>query len=112
MIEGDPDDPDNMDKVTRTMFYYSALDSVKAMGIDLSDLRYIPFSNKKDFHIKADTIEYQSTKVPVLEVGATWGDFMGEYGDIRFSKYDQQYDPNNMLKFGDMNKPVNSGNWE
>lgn len=112
IIEGDPDDPDNMDKVTRTMVYYSAIDSINGMGIDIASIRHVPFTEQKDFLIKADTIEYQSTKVPVLEVGTSWGDFMGEYADIKFSKYDQQYDPNNLLKFGDMNKPVNSGNWE
>jgi hypothetical protein len=113
IIEGDPDDPENMDKIIRTKVYFSARDSVNAMGIDMSTLRYVPFTdNKKEFSMSADTIMYQSTKVPVLEVWTSWGTFMGEYADIKFSKYDQQYDPANRIKFGDMYKPVNSGNWE
>ncbi len=112
IIEGDPDDPDNLAKVKRTMVYYSAIDSIRNMGIDLDKIRYIPYTDNKDFMIKADTIEYQSTTVPVVEVGASWGSFMGQYADIKYSKYDQNYDPNNLLKFGDMSKPVDSGNWE
>ena len=111
-IIGDPDDPTNMDKVIRTVSYSSALDSIKAMGIDLMEMRYIPFTDKKQFNIEADTIEYQSTKVNVVQVGTTWKEFMGEYGDIKYQKYDQTYDPKNSFKFGDMSTPSISGNWE
>ncbi|NNE27785.1 MAG: hypothetical protein HKN09_13145 [Saprospiraceae bacterium] len=55
---------------------------------------------------------YQSTLVSVVEVGTRWKEFMGEYGSIRYAKYDNSYDPNRMLKFGDMSAPNLTGNWE
>jgi hypothetical protein len=66
----------------------------------------------QEFQIAADVIEYQSTDVAVVEVGTKWASFMGEYASARFNKYDQKYNPNAMLKFGDLNKPNLSGNWE
>lgn len=111
-IIGDPDDPTNMDKVIRTTTYESAKDSINALGIDLDDMKFIPFTDGKVFDIQADTIEYQSTSVNVVQVSTRWKDFMGDFGDIKFQKYDQNYDPNKIFKFGDMNTPSISGNWE
>lgn len=112
-IIGDPDDPENADKFTKEITYAPAIDSVKAMGINLDSLQFVPFAPAGTvFNIQADTIEYQSTEVFVVEVGTRWKEFMGEYGDARFSKYDKSYDPMKMIKFGDMNSPSISGNWE
>ena len=114
-VIGDPDDPNFTGTITYDTSYTNAIDSVQALGIDLANLRYVPkFSDteKVEFRIAADTIEYQSTNVAVVEVGTPWGSFMGDYADERFSKYDQKYSPNNILKFGDLNKPNLSGNWE
>jgi hypothetical protein len=79
---------------------------------DLTDLPSIPFGEGKSFTIEADTITYQSTLVNVCEVGTRWKDFMGEYASVKFSKYDNSYDPNKRMKFGDMNAPNLSGNWK
>lgn len=111
-IVGDPDDPQNMDKVIRTTTYTMAYDSIKALNINLDSLRYIPFTDGKTFSIQSDDIEYQSTKVNVVEVGTRWVEFMGAYGDIKYQKYDKSYDPNKPFKFGDLNTPSLSGNWE
>ncbi len=111
-ILGDPDDPTNADKFIREISYMPAIDSINTLGLNLDSLRYIPFTNGKMFNIQADTIEYQSTKVNVVEVSTKWKEFMGEYGDKRFAKYDKSYDPEKMFKFGDMNSPSLSGNWE
>lgn len=109
-IIGDPDDVDGTFEIDT--LYFSALDSIQALGINLDSLPYIPYSGQKEFYIKADTLEYQKTVVQVVEVGATKKDFMGKYGDARYAKYDKSYDPNDMLKFGDLNKPTLTGNWE
>lgn len=111
-IIGDPDDPTNADKFQRFVTYTPAIDTIKALKINLDSLRYIPFSNGMSFDIAADTIEYQKTTVSVVEVGTKWKNFMGKYADPKYGKYDSRYDPNKTIKFGDMMKPNISGNWE
>ncbi len=110
-IIGDPDDPNNVDKFERFVTYTMAIDSINAMGIDLETLSLIPFGEGKSFDITADTISYQKTLVPVVEVGTKWKNFMGKYADPRYAKYDSGYDPERVIKFGDMNKPNLSGSW-
>ena len=111
-IIGDPDDPTNADKFQRFITYSPAIDSIRAMGINLDSLQYVPFSNGISFEIAADTIEYQKTTVSVVEVGTKWKNFMGKFADPKYGKYDSRYDPNKTIKFGDMFKPNISGNWE
>ncbi len=107
----DPDDPTNTEKFIRTVTYTAAADSLNSLGIDLTNLSKVPFTENKDFSIEADTVEYQSTNVWVTEVGTKWKDFMGEYSDPKYAKYDSKYDPNVTIKFGDMNKPSLAGSW-
>ncbi len=114
-VIGDPDDPNFTGEIQYDTSYTDAIDSVRAIGMDLAALRYVPQfkdTEQAEFRIAADTIEYQSTTVAVVEVGTAWNTFMGPYSDDRFSKYDQKYSPNNIIKFGDLNKPNLSGNWE
>ncbi len=112
-IMGDPDDPENMDKVIRTTTYSLAYDTIRSLGIDLDKLMIIPFAPQGViFDIMADTLTYQQSKVHVVEVGTRYADFMGEFADAKFSKYDSRYSPNKRLKFGDLTKPNLTGNWE
>ncbi len=113
-VMGDPDDPNfDMDQITYDTSYFPAIDSMIAMGMNLDSLRFVPFTAPGTvFEIQADTIEYQKTKVHVVEVGVIRSKFMGAYGDERFRKYDSRYKPNAFLKFGDMNTPNTAGNWE
>lgn len=112
-VNGDPDDPNFNGVLTYDTTYISAYDSIQSLGIDLADLRYVPFTdNKIQFDIDAQLVPYQSIEVPVVQVGTPWKNFMGEYADIRFSTYDRKYDPNKAIKFGDLSKPNLSGNWE
>lgn len=114
-VIGDPDDPNFSGVITYDTSYTYARDSVRALGMDVQALRYVPqFKDTKltQFQIAADTIEYQSTMVAVVEVGTPWNTFMGDYSSPRFAKYDQKYKPGSMIKFGDLNKPNISGNWE
>jgi hypothetical protein len=110
-IEGDPDDIGNLDKVTRDTIYFSAIDSINALGINLDSLHIVPFSKGDKFTMQADTLTYQSALTNVLEVGTVWKSFMGPYANRKYTKYDKTYEPNARLKFGDMNKPSLSGNW-
>lgn len=111
-VTGDPDDPDFTGEIIYDTIYSPAIDSIRALGINLDSLPYVPFGNGATFDIQADTITYQSTIVPVVEVGVRRKVFMGPYADKRFARYDQKYDPEKPLKFGDMNSPNLSGNWE
>ena len=113
-VQGDPDDPNfDISQITYDTAYFSAIDSMNSLGINLDSLRYVPFApSGTTFDIQADTIEYQKTLVPVVEVGVRRALFMGAYGDERFAKYDKNYAPNARVKFGDMNAPNTSGNWE
>ncbi|PHI19228.1 hypothetical protein CEQ90_14295 [Lewinellaceae bacterium SD302] len=112
-VIGDPDDPNFTGEITYDTTYRSAIDSVRSLGIDLQDLPYVPFTdNKVKFDIDAKEVEYQSTNVPVVQVGTQRKNFMGDYADARFAQYDRKYNPNAVIKFGDLNKPNLSGNWE
>ena len=110
-IIGDPDDPSG-EGFERIITRISAKDSMSKINFDLTDLASIPFGEGKTFTIEADTLTYQSTLVNVCEVGTRWKDFMGEYASVKFSKYDNSYDPNKRMKFGNMNAPNLSGNWK
>lgn len=110
-VIGDKDDP-SIQMITYDTTFYPAADSVRSLGFNLDSLRYVPYGNGAQFQIQADTIEYQKTNVNVVEVGVEKKVYMGPYGDPKFAKYDNNYDPNTMLKFGDMTKPNTSGNWE
>ena len=112
-VLGDPDDP-NFDpkNLQYDTTFFPAIDSIKSLEINLDSLRYVPYGNGTSFDIQADTITYQSTTVNVVEVGVVRKAFMGKYADPLYSKYDNRYDPNSMLKFGDMSSPNTSGNWE
>jgi hypothetical protein len=111
-IIGDPDDPTNLAKIERVIVYTNAMDSVNALGINLEGLDEVPFSDGKKFSFFADTIEYQSTKVNVVEVGTYWKDFMGPFADKKFKKFDNRYDPDAMVKFGDRTTPSLNGSWQ
>ena len=108
----DPEDPSNSALFERIVSYSMAIDSVNALGFNLDSLKYVPFTDGGVFTIHADTLTYQKTLVSVVEVGTKWKNFMGEFADAKYQKYDQSYDPNRMIKFGDLSKPNLGGNWE
>ena len=112
-VMGDPDDPQGNTEITYDTTYVAAKDSVyKVLEMSVDSLRYVPYTAGKSFEISADTITYQQTLVPVVQVRTQYKDFMGKYADPRFAKYNNSYDPNAYIGFGDMNKPNLSGNWE
>ncbi len=108
----DPNNPDDPEAILVDTSYYRAIDTIKAMGIILDSLKYVPFSGGKTFNYFADTIDYQKTKVPVVEVSTKYKVFMGKYGDPKYAKTNSSFDPEAVLKFGDRTKPSTSGNWE
>ena len=112
-IFGDKDDANSTEEFREVITYKSALDSLMSRApMNLDSLRYVPFTKSEQFSIAADTMTYQSTLVNIVEVGTRWKTFMGKYGTNEYSKYDNSYDPNRMIKFGDLNAPNLAGNWE
>lgn len=112
-VFGDPDDPTNTEALLYDTIYRSSSDSVAFLGMNLDSLRYVPFGLKDAvFSIDADTLTYQSTLVQVVEVSVARKLFMGKFADRKYSRYDNSYDPESLLKFGDMGAPNLSGNWE
>lgn len=111
VLIGNPDDP-SQDAVLRDTTRFSAIDSIRAIGMDLDNLASVPFAENSKFYIDADTITYQQTLTAVVEVGVKWKEFMGPYADASYSKYDYRYNPEGVLRFGSMSNPNLSGNWE
>ncbi len=111
-VEGDPDDPTNSVIIYDTI-YEPAMKFVEEFQINLDSLEYVPFSdNGAKFEMNADTVTYQSTLVSVVEVKTSRNNYMGRYANPRFARYDRSYNPNSIIKFGDMTAPNLSGNWE
>lgn len=112
-IVGDPDDL-NFDpsQLVRDTTYKNAIDTVRALGLNLDSLKYVPYSDGKTFDMDADTMTFKSTLVNVIEVKTPYKNFMGPFADIKYSKYDQRYSPDNVIKFGDMTKPTTAGSWD
>ena len=112
-VIGDPDDPNFTGTIVYDTTYLPAYDSIRSqVGMSLDSLRYVPYGKGVEFDIKADTITYQNTTVHVVEVGTPRKTFMGPFKDPRFARYDSGYDPSKVIKFGNMNAPNLSGNWE
>lgn len=109
-VIGNPDDPTA--EFTVDTIYYDTRDTLQSLGISLDSLQYVPFGGGETFLIDADTLTYQQTLVDVVEVGTPRTTFMGKFGDIKYAKYDKSYDPNTVIKFGNMSSPSLSGNWE
>ncbi len=115
ILEQDPNNPDDPTAILRDTNYVPAREKLLEVGLhpdSLDNLPFVPYSNKDTFMIFADIIEYQKTKVPVMEVGIPYKVFMGPYSDKRYQRYDDNYDPDKLLKIGDRNKPTLAGNWE
>lgn len=113
-LEADPSDPTNQDKFIKTVTYAMAKDTLYAMlgkAINVDSLRYIPYGAGKIYEIDADTITHQNSLVNVVQVGTKFKEFMGEFANPSFKKYDKFYDPEKLIKFGDMNSPNTNGNW-
>ncbi len=111
-VIGDPDDPEFTGKITYDTLYSSAIDSIKRMGFNLDSLSYVPYANGARFDLKTDTIKQGNIMIDVIEVGIQRKAFMGKFADISYKKFDNRYDPESRVKFGDLNSPSVTGNWE
>lgn len=109
---GDKDNPENTEEISIDTIQIRAKDSLNVLGINVDSLRFVPFSNGAIFDMIVDTVTYQGTLIDVIECGAKRKVFMGRYADARFARYDDKYDPEAPIKFGNLGAPNISGNWE
>ena len=111
-VIGDPDDPDFQGEIRYDTTRVPARTVLADRNIVLDGLEDVPYGDGAKFDIEAKVIPYQSTDVAVVQVGVRKKVYMGEYGDDKFKQYDQSYDPNAPMKFGDLNKPTLTGSWQ
>ena len=111
-IVADPSDPGNEDLFVYDTIRRPAIDSIGRLGINLDEIEIIPFSDNKQFLIDADTTTFQKVNVNVVMVGANRKDYLGEYANNKYKKYDDTYQPFKTVQFGSMQKPTLAGNWE
>lgn len=113
------EDAENEEGLLFDTTYVKAADSLNSMGWNLDSLEYVPYSDGVKFDVDAGLIEYQATEVAVVQVSVRVADFMGEYAGVRvggqykskYTRYDQEYNPNAYVAFGDMTRPTTAGNW-
>ena len=98
--------------VTYDTTYIPLRDTFPGLGINLDNIDVVPYTDGQvKFDIEARQIDYQSTTVPVVQVGVRQSKFMGKYADERYQRYDQNYSPNSPIYFGDLTKPTLAGSW-
>lgn len=111
-VVGDPDDPNA--KIQYITTFVNAKDSMQRVGIDVEELRYVPYTdNQEEFTMEAKVLpEYQKVKdVPVVQAGVRIRDYMGQWGNKKYAMYDPQYNPDALTKFGSLTAPTTDGNW-
>lgn len=111
-VNGDPDDPNFSGTITYDTLYESAIDSIRSLGFNLDSLSFVPYANGARFDMKTDTIKQGNALIDVIEVGIQRKAFMGKFADVSYKKFDNRYDPESRVKFGDLNSPSLTGNWE
>ncbi|MFN4300261.1 MAG: hypothetical protein ACK4EX_11120 [Thermaurantimonas sp.] len=95
--------------VIRILGYRSVREALlDGKGIqDINEIRYIPFTDKKEFKIAASSVERNGIVLPTFEISAAdtviFEDLKGEYG--------QFISREKALILGSLTEPIVSGNW-
>lgn len=94
--------------VIRVLGYESVGDKVLPEGFIIEEMRYVPFTDNKEFLIDASTVERGGINLPTMEVIAYDRDI---FEDLN-SAYGQFIDKEGLLQLGNINEPIISGNWK
>ncbi|MFN3952005.1 MAG: hypothetical protein ACK4KT_06350 [Thermaurantimonas sp.] len=93
--------------IIRVLGYRTVRESLLSNISDINSLRYIPFTDKKEFKIAASSIERNGIIFPTFEISANdtviFHDLKDEYG--QFISKDKS------LILGSLTEPIVSGNW-
>jgi len=111
-LEADPDDTTFTKQIIDTVGYATIIDSIfkNRENFNAKDLKYIPFSGKKEFELNAGTtIRGGNVTVNVVEVFAANKYWLRDKIDdmIKFNM-----NPEDGVRFGSMTDPTTDGNWE
>lgn len=106
-------------EIQKSYSYVSAKDSLtnlleledESLGDFIAGLKDVPFSNGKEFDMRADTMTYQKILVPVISVGTTYNAFMEEFNSDKFKRYDSSFSPDAYIGYGGLTRPTTSGSW-
>ncbi len=74
--------------------------------LDITQLRYIPYTENKSYEIDAGSIEKGKVVVQVFEVSATYKDVL-----IGLDAENKKYDLSSFLRVGSMSEASLNGNW-
>lgn len=94
--------------IIRVIGYRDIKDALFNKDFDASVLRYIPFTDNKEFSLEANKLTVNDIIVPVFEARAANRDI---FADI-WNKYDNFIDKDYALKVGSLTEPTLSGNWK
>lgn len=93
--------------IIRVLGYRTVRESLLSNINDINSIRYIPFTDKREFRIAASSIERNGIIYPTFEISAEdtviFADLKDEYG--QFIARDKA------LVLGSLTEPIVSGNW-
>ncbi|MBN1338393.1 MAG: hypothetical protein JXA03_03670 [Bacteroidales bacterium] len=113
----DPTDTTFTKSIRDTIGYIPVADSLyrKKPGYQVENIRFIPFSDKKEFTLEAGTIEKGGVKVNVFEATAHYNTFLkglNEQMVINIIATKEHIEKYPGLKVGSMVEASTDGNWE
>ena len=116
-IVADPNDTTFTKTINDTVGYVKVADSLfkNRTNFQVENLRYIPYTDKQEFEIKAGYIVRGGMNVPVFEVKAPYKTYLNGLDPQRIRNTAAQQEAINKyagLKVGSMDEASIDGNWE
>ncbi len=112
----DPADTTFTKTINDTIAFVNVADSLfRDRDYLVKDIRYIPYTENKEFELKTDTIEKGGVKVHVIEVKTLYEDYLSGLDEqLIINKRKKMVDIEKYpgLKFGSLKEPSVDGNWE
>lgn len=113
----DPNDTTFSKTIYDTLGYVKVADSLfrGRTDVEINSLRYIPFTENKEFEIAAGGVDRGGIKVGIYEIKAPYEIFLKGLDRqlvINLIKSKEDIDKYPGLKLGSMEEPSTDGNWE
>ncbi len=112
----DPSDTTFTKTINDTIAFVNVADSLfKNRDYSIEDIKYIPYTNTKEFDLATDTIQKGGVQVHVIEVKALYEQYLtGLDNQLIINKKKKMLDIEKYpgLKFGSLEEPSIDGNWE
>lgn len=93
--------------IIRVLGYRSVREALLGNIQDIKSIRYIPFTDKKEFKIASSSIERNGIIFPTFEISA---DDLTIFQDLK-EEYGQFISRDKALVLGSLTEPIVSGNW-